>query len=106
MTPRLSPSQRIALVLLALAAVPALALAGPHPDCTCEFCLENPGAKCTPPGGGVAGCISLIRSGVCLGQLAGGVAAAPVSREEAFVESLLQARPQEPPRELPQPATR
>lgn len=58
---------RVAILgILTLALLPVTAWAGPHPECTCEFCVENPDAKCRPPGGGVANCITLIRSGACL----------------------------------------
>lgn len=79
---------RIAFLLLALTLLPALAVAGPHPDCTCEFCLENIGAKCTPPGGGVASCSSLIIAGVCLGQFTSTGTAAPEMGEEVQPQPL------------------
>lgn len=62
-TLRVTLALTFACLVAVAAALPAAAAIEP---CSCEYCLENIDAKCKPPGGGVASCASLIRSGACL----------------------------------------
>lgn len=60
---------KVLFLTLALTVLPlAAAQAAPPPPCTCELCLEDPGVKCNQKENG--SCVHLLRSGVCLGQLA------------------------------------
>jgi len=60
---------KVLVLALGLIVLPlALAQAAPPPPCTCELCLEDPGVKCNQHENG--SCVHLLRSGVCLGQLA------------------------------------
>lgn len=70
-TLRLSLSLAFVCLLATAAALPAGAAIEP---CSCEYCLENIDAKCKPPGGGVASCSALIRSGACLDHFDAGTA--------------------------------
>lgn len=61
---------RTLFLILVLVVLPlAAAQADPPPPCTCELCLADPGVKCNWKVNG--SCVHLLRSGVCLGQLAG-----------------------------------
>ena len=62
-TLRVTLALTFACLVAVAAALPAAAAIEP---CSCEYCLENIDAKCKPPGGGVASCAALIRSGACL----------------------------------------
>lgn len=60
---------KVLFLTLVLAVLPLAATqAAPPPPCTCELCLEDPGVKCNQHENG--SCVHLLRSGVCLGQLA------------------------------------
>lgn len=72
---------KVLFLTLVLAVLPlAAAQADPPPPCTCELCLEDPGVKCNQHENG--SCVHLLRSGVCLGQLAELTAAQAISLTE------------------------
>lgn len=77
-----------ALALLLVLSPAVLSAAAPEP-CSCEYCLANLDAKCRPPGGGIASCAALVRSGACLGP---SPASSPVP--EAEVEPPVRAEAQ------------
>ena len=73
---------KVLFLALVLTVLPfAASQAAPPPPCTCELCLEDPGVKCDQKENG--SCVHLLRSGVCLGQLA----------ELATVEAISQTEP-------------
>lgn len=85
----------VALILLSL---PAVAPAAPPPDCTCDFCVPDPTAKCRLPGGGQTTCGIFMRSGICLDQLTGdGEVATLVTTGAAPIPADLEAAIPEPP---------
>lgn len=63
-------TQALVLVFaVVLCALPlTVAQADPPPPCTCELCLADPEVKCNRNVNG--SCVHLLRSGVCLGELA------------------------------------